>query len=426
MFRIKNLKCLTVLITTLFIISALISPTIVHSGGLKFGIISVVKDKIEELKEKKEKKEKELVQVGITDSNGGVTFKSATGRDICVTAKNTDSEPVSQLGVVYYESDSHVIIASETNDTYFSGVYFGSFSDSSAKAQNTRQSSALIDIVLTIYKIVQFSEGAFTLIDDPPTWDKDCIIDLPFVRYIGTASLQTVDVILSITSLVAWFIPEPVVSKVIGISTLTAGAAIKIAGLLGVDLKTKFDWYMLDLSLASIILPFQISPIIWALPHEENGGGILTNVALNRATAASGVWYDDPITGEDDLPEKAVDGNMNTRWNNDGFNNPTTSWWQVNLEQSYEVEKIIIKWYGISATNFKVQYWDGDSWEIIVDFDTGTTAPTMYSGDAGINTFEFSPISTDKVRFYSDSLYTDFSGNNTITFWEFEVYVYVE
>ncbi len=55
MFRIKKSKYSAIFITALVFI-ILTFPATVYSGGLKFGIISVVKDKIDELKQKKKEK----------------------------------------------------------------------------------------------------------------------------------------------------------------------------------------------------------------------------------------------------------------------------------------------------------------------------------------------------------------------------------
>ena len=92
MFRIKNFKWLTVLVTISFITSTLLCPIIVHAGGLKFGITSVVKDKIDELKEKKREKEKTLEEERIVNLAENTKVLSA----------DTIKQLVQQEGSIYY------------------------------------------------------------------------------------------------------------------------------------------------------------------------------------------------------------------------------------------------------------------------------------------------------------------------------------
>lgn len=406
----------------LFIITTVMSP-MVSSAGLKFGIISVVKDKVEELREKKEEKEKEVLVIETkTSSNGEVTFyDSKADKNITVCTTDASSEaPVGEIDIQYFNtSDNIICVANDPAANYYSNIYIIPLNGFSSAPEHRFEVKAIPLVIPIVLYAVAAAPAIYEFVTDPPYIER-ISLDGFLIKVEGTCDAND---LIALVSLIPILNVKLTIAKgVYAVAKAAGGEAIKygLETVVGIDFSKKYKFVYRMVPLLNIPVP----PLY--IEEELSEETVLTNVALNKPTTASGVWYDDPITGEDDLPEKAVDGNMNTRWNNDGFNNPTASWWQVDLEQSYNVEKIIIKWYGISATNFKLQYWNGDSWQAIVDFDTGTTSPEMYSGDAGVNTFEFSPISTDKVRFYSDSLYADTNGNNTVTFWEFEVYADVE
>jgi len=106
MLGIKNFKWLIMFITALFVMSALIYP-VAYAGGLKFGIISVVKDKIEELKEKKrEKIAKEIARIrhfeAETNTQGTASFTLPDGKNISCYVYDEEIENLPISGVKVY------------------------------------------------------------------------------------------------------------------------------------------------------------------------------------------------------------------------------------------------------------------------------------------------------------------------------------
>ena len=100
----------------------------VSTAGLKFGIISVVKDKIEELKQKKkekeEKEEKEKVNAyeSTTDSNGEATFKLSSGETKQIKiVDEASADPLPSIKVFLFTNEDESIGLYFIGDP--SGVY---------------------------------------------------------------------------------------------------------------------------------------------------------------------------------------------------------------------------------------------------------------------------------------------------------------
>ena len=78
MFRIKNLKYLAIFLAAIFVMFTLIFPKVVYSSGFKFGIISVVKDKIEELKNKVQAPTIPEIPNGSSTGSVGISYAFTT------------------------------------------------------------------------------------------------------------------------------------------------------------------------------------------------------------------------------------------------------------------------------------------------------------------------------------------------------------
>lgn len=183
MLGVKNFKWLIVFITALFVISTSIHP-VAYAGGLKFGIISVVKDKIEELKKKKREEEKRKEEIkyykSTTNSDGMASFTLDNGQTVSV--KVTDQITESSL------SDIQVFLI--TNGAGEGGFYF--FFDSNGKyisrivtASSSQKGSTSSDRTTTgigIFKEIGLFLSGMAGGNKPDSLYID-IVDFPYVNY---------------------------------------------------------------------------------------------------------------------------------------------------------------------------------------------------------------------------------------------------
>lgn len=100
------------------------------------------------------------------------------------------------------------------------------------------------------------------------------------------------------------------------------------------------------------------------------------NLAQGQPVTVSSVENNDPALDG----EKAVDGDMNTRW---ASNFTDAEWWYVDLGQSYNICKIVIQWERALGEDFDLIYWDGSIWQTIQAV-TGNTS--QYNEFNNLNT----------------------------------------
>lgn len=130
------------------------------------------------------------------------------------------------------------------------------------------------------------------------------------------------------------------------------------------------------------------------------------NIALNKTVTSSseesGSYLDD----------YAVDGSLTTRWSADIAGYPDDpQWYKVDLGDSYEINKVMLRWEAAYATDYTVQYSTDD-----VDY---TTAVTVTGGDGGTDTHTISPAVTARyIKINMTGHYTPYY----YSLWEVEVY----
>ncbi|MET8150164.1 discoidin domain-containing protein, partial [Actinoplanes sp. NPDC005259] len=138
---------------------------------------------------------------------------------------------------------------------------------------------------------------------------------------------------------------------------------------------------------------------------EVYGGGVVQppagNLALNKpATASSTEAVAYPASA-------AVDGSLTSRWAS-AFADP--QWIQVDLGQSYPVNRVKLTWEGAYGSAYQIQTSaNGTTW---------TTARTVTGGDGGVD---------DNTALAATGRYVRINGTTRATAWgyslfEFEVY----
>ena len=93
------------------------------------------------------------------------------------------------------------------------------------------------------------------------------------------------------------------------------------------------------------------------------------SIALNKPVFASSVEE-----GNGNTPEKAVDGNITTRWSSK-YSDPQYIY--VDLEDVYEIERVYIEWEAAYARQYKIQ--------VSNDAQNWTDVHTEYNGDGDID-----------------------------------------
>ena len=97
-------------------------------------------------------------------------------------------------------------------------------------------------------------------------------------------------------------------------------------------------------------------------------GGPRENIALNKPASASSVSGNAANRAAD----QAFDGDGTTRW---GANEPANSWLQVDLQDTYVIDKVFIKWEDSYAKTYKIQTSDdGNVWKDAYTSETKTNA----------------------------------------------------
>ncbi|MCL2880074.1 MAG: discoidin domain-containing protein, partial [Treponema sp.] len=109
------------------------------------------------------------------------------------------------------------------------------------------------------------------------------------------------------------------------------------------------------------------------------------NLAYNKPVSASSVE-----AAYTNYPEKAVDGNMSTRWSSEWNIDP--SWITVDLETKTTINRVNISWESSYAKEYEIQVSDnGTDWTTV--YHTG-------AGKGGQETVSFTQAAARYVRIY--------------------------
>lgn len=126
------------------------------------------------------------------------------------------------------------------------------------------------------------------------------------------------------------------------------------------------------------------------------------NYALNKTATASSVQPNSSFT-----PDKAVDGNLNTRWSSAYQDN---QWFKVDLGLTQTVRRIIIRWETAYDSEYSIQISNDDINYKTVYFTT--------TGNGGLDEIPLIPVDTRYVKILCIKRATLYGSS----FWEFEVY----
>lgn len=126
------------------------------------------------------------------------------------------------------------------------------------------------------------------------------------------------------------------------------------------------------------------------------------NYALNKTATASSVQSGSTFT-----PDKAVDGNLSTRWSSIYENN---QWFKVNLEDTNTIRRIIIRWETAYDSEYSIQ--------VSIDDINYKTVYYTTTGEGGIDEIPLIPNDSMYIKILCIKRATSYGSS----FWEFEVY----
>jgi len=126
------------------------------------------------------------------------------------------------------------------------------------------------------------------------------------------------------------------------------------------------------------------------------------NYALNKTATASSVQSGSAFT-----PDKAVDGNLSTRWSSIYEDN---QWFKVDLGDIYTIRRIIIRWEAAFDSEYSIQ--------VSTDDINYKTVYYTTAGDGGIDEIPLIPNDARYVKILCIKRATQYGSS----FWEFEVY----
>lgn len=106
-------------------------------------------------------------------------------------------------------------------------------------------------------------------------------------------------------------------------------------------------------------------------------------------------------------PDKAVDGNMGTRWSS-AFSDP--QWIRIDLGTTYSIDHVILYWEAAYGRTYKIQ--------VSLNGSTFTDVFSTSSGNGGTDDIYFTTVSARYVRMYGTQRSTQYG----YSLWEFEVY----
>ena len=143
-----------------------------------------------------------------------------------------------------------------------------------------------------------------------------------------------------------------------------------------------------------------LSPLPSPTPTPTPPPGTL--VSRNKTVTASSV---EPTTSF--TADKAVDGNLATRWASD-YVDP--SWIYIDLGQAYSINWVRLRWETAYGKSYKIQ--------VSSDAANWTDVYSTTTSDGGIDDLNFTPVSRRYIRMYGIQRATQWG----YSLWEFEVY----
>jgi hypothetical protein len=133
------------------------------------------------------------------------------------------------------------------------------------------------------------------------------------------------------------------------------------------------------------------------------------NLALGKPAYASSVERGDESGFG---PRNATDGNLNTRWSSrqQYKGGQDFEWIWVDLQGSYNINRVVLRWEAAYATIYEIQIWDGFNWVVVYRNNNGR---------GGVETINFSARNTCCVAMVGVRKVNSSWG---YSLWEFEVY----
>ena len=214
-------------------------------------------------------------QEGITNSNGQYSFHSdILNEDVIIATYEPAGQPAEDINVYFYTDGNDIIVTSyDSSVEYYPMAYFGSVR-SLLNCRNSRQSLSII------LDLIEVGNNLYTIIENPPTWDEDHLLNFPGIVYLGNASFQQVGSMISITGFILGLIPETTF-QIISCVTSLSSSAINIAGDLGLDIQQEYEWYrILGTNFIFCIPTIQLEPGNIMGYTYEAGGPPITEVLV--------------------------------------------------------------------------------------------------------------------------------------------------
>lgn len=179
-------------------------------------------------------------QEGITNSNGQYSFHSdVLNEDIIIATYQETGQPVENIIVYFYTDGNDIIVTSyDSSENYYPMAYFASVRSFLEDKKSDRPLNIILDLL-------GLSGNLFTIIENPPSYNENHLLNLSGIQYLGNASFQTVGSMIGITGFVLACIPEAV-TTIIGVSASLASTAIAIAGELGLNIQQEYEWYRIN------------------------------------------------------------------------------------------------------------------------------------------------------------------------------------
>ena len=306
------------------------------AGGLHFGIINAIEGKVEELREKRYE-----IKTAFSDVTGQTTINSVLlDAEVHISTESADDgQPLSGIQTdLYTDGEIIIVVGSDPQGRYFPMPFLGS---SDTLSSNTRSSKikqqSTLGIIRIFLKLASFAGNVHSFTKNLPSWDADKVSNLPGVTYMGSASFGNVGDMLGIGSFVLY--ATGVGAGVAFVGSL-ASYGIEIAGILGVDIKRKYDWYLLTLVGVGVILPIPSTvinnpPNPPSSPSPADGA---TNQSINTNLSWSGgdpdSWdsatYDVYFEANDSTPDQLVSNDQSeTSYDPETLSYNTHYYWQI-------------------------------------------------------------------------------------------------
>ena len=206
--------------------------------------------------------------------------------DVIITTYKPAGQPAEDINVYFYSDGNDIIVTTyDSSEDYYPTAYFGSVR-SLLDGRNSRQS---LNIILNL---VGLGSNLFTIIENPPSWDENHLLNFPGIVYLGNASFQTVGSMISITGYVLACFPEATTTIIGGVASF-ASSAINIAGELGMNIQQEYEWYrIIGTNFIFCIAVSQPNPGSIIGYVYESGGGSIYN-ALVKLYNSSGSYTGD-------------------------------------------------------------------------------------------------------------------------------------